>query len=242
LAGCDEARKAAPVLIALSLNPDMVPPEFETNPPPEPEPKAETKPPPEPEAEPEPEADEPTTPGGPRRPWGLGLLAGVDTATRPDLSALLALRGLWQELWFQAHTDLSLVVPGQAGLAGGTVDVAGGVVALGVGACGGPFLGPLYVAACAGAEGGLYWAASRGVAQAESDRTPWAAGRLGGQIAYPVGRFSVQLEALASVPFTRPVLALADLGTVHTTAPVSFRATLGLLVLLGSVDSAAVGQ
>jgi len=230
LPSCDEAQKAAPLLIALSLNPDLVPP-GET---PEPEPAPAPAPAPD---EPEPAPDAVEAP-----PWGVGLSIGVDTATRSTASPIAQLRARWQRRWFQAAADVALVAPLTDSYGSEAVELRSGVWAVGLGACAGPNFGAFYLAGCAGLELGQYWASSQGVAVENDDSALWSAARLGGQLAYTIGRFALQLEVLGSVPLTRPVLALDDLGVLHTTAPASLRASLGLLVLLGSVDSPSGGQ
>lgn len=227
LSSCGEVQEAVPVLIALSLDPDRVPPDAKPEPAPAPEPDAVR-------------GHEAQSPG--ERPWAVGVLAGVDTATRSSVSPLVQLRGSLQRRWLQAHADLSLVVPLADRLGTSAVQVRSGMWAAGLGACAGPHFGRLWAAACAGAELGMYWAQSRGIDVTRADRALWAAGRLGGQLTHPLGPLSLQLEVSASLPLTRPTLALDDLGTLHTTAPASLRATLGLLARLGAVETAPGGH
>lgn len=249
LASCEEARQAAGLLVALTLDPESV---AEGVPAiaPQVAPAAPASPPPAPPVSPEPAAPEPkpvTPPAAaarsPVRSRQAGLELGLelgpelaagafaDTAVLPDLafgafaSAGLRVSGLRLSLsgLYLPGAERELAAPDGPRV---RATLWAGQLAL----CQQWQLSATFeLGPCASIELGRYAARSERVAHSDEDAALWAASAAGISMAAPVvSGFGLFASLLALVPITRPVLSLSDTGPAYTVPRLSLRAALGV--------------
>lgn len=254
LATCKEAREAAGLLVALTLDPEAVAaaeavlepppsaapseaptvPEQKPEPPPSP-PPAETATP-KPEPPPSPAEDDPTPEPEPEeRGAALELGPELTAGALLDSSALPAVAlGPFAALGFRIGTvRLSLggfYLPGAERSAAGDGSIRATLIAGQLGLCAlWPVGSALELGPCASGELGRYAARARGVTHGESDATLWAAGSAGAGAALQLTRRLALLGSVALiVPFRRPELGLQTMENAYVVPPLSLRAALGV--------------